>query len=67
VPVRTSTRPPVRSPTGNRRTDEDGNEVDYDYTSGEWGDGWSPDDARRDDIGDEDADGDPATVGLNRE
>jgi hypothetical protein len=50
-----------------RRTDEDGNEVDYDYTSGEWGDGWSPDDARRDDIGDEDADGDPATVGLNRE
>jgi choline/carnitine/betaine transport len=54
-----------------RRTDEDGNEVDYDYASGEWGDGWSPDDARRDDIGDEDADGDltsPRTVsGLNPE
>ncbi|HJG44795.1 BCCT family transporter [Corynebacterium variabile] len=50
-----------------QRTDEAGNAVGYDYGSGEWADGWTPDDDRRDDIGDEDADDDPATQGVNRE
>lgn len=27
-----------------RRTDEDGNPVDYDYETGTWADGWTPDD-----------------------
>ena len=27
-----------------QRTDEDGNEVDYDYETGEYADGWTPDD-----------------------
>jgi len=50
-----------------QRTDEAGNAVGYDYGSGEWADGWTPDDDRRDDIGDEDADGDPVTPGVNRD
>ena len=25
-----------------QRTDEEGNEVDYDYATGEWADGWTP-------------------------
>ncbi|ALC06496.1 hypothetical protein CDES_10605 [Corynebacterium deserti GIMN1.010] len=26
-----------------QRTDEEGNDVDYDYSTGEWADGWTPD------------------------
>ncbi|AHW64242.1 Choline/glycine/betaine transporter [Corynebacterium glyciniphilum AJ 3170] len=59
-----------------RRTDEDGNDVGYDYGSGEWADGWTPEDGystsstragRVDDVGDEDADGDPTTPERNRD
>lgn len=48
-----------------RRTDEDGNDVGYDYGSGTWADGWTPD--GRADEEDGGTDGAPATPGRNRD
>lgn len=50
-----------------QRTDEDGNDVGYDYDSGEWADGWTPKEGRADHVGYEDADGDPETPERNKD
>ena len=50
-----------------QRTDEDGNDVGFDYDSGEWADGWTPEEGRADHVGDEDADGDPETPERNKD
>jgi hypothetical protein len=50
-----------------QRTDEDGNDVGFDYGSGEWADGWTPSEGRADHVGYEDADGDPGTPERNKD
>ena len=51
-----------------QRTDEDGNAVDYDYDTGEWADGWTPDSDDTTDTADAavDADGDHGDVEKQR-